>query len=86
MLALALRVHEDSLCKGCGVPMDESMDPANERHYHTDLPVRCHACTAYERAREKVAEAKYPQPGALRLRLALEPHQGADQGHHDPDQ
>lgn len=45
-LALALNYYETDLCNGCGQPMDEAMDPDNERAYHAPSPHRCHACTA----------------------------------------
>lgn len=67
LLATALQAYEDSLCGGCGQPLDESTHPDNEFGYGTDDPIRCHACTAIEQRREAVEKAKYRLPGALRI-------------------
>lgn len=86
LLQLALTEHEGSL-HTCGVPFDEGADPANEGRFTAGLPVRCHACTAIEVAREKVRDSKYPQAGALSVRLVHPdgPHDRADQGEDDAD-
>src|ERR1700753_1099224 len=46
--ALDLAVYESDLCPGCGYPMSETTAPENENQYITDLPIRCHRCTASE--------------------------------------
>jgi hypothetical protein len=40
-------LHEQaSKCSsGCGLPLDETTDPANEGAYEAPLPTRCFACT-----------------------------------------
>ncbi len=59
MLALArLRKGE---CSGCGHPLAESTDPANEGRYKVDPPVRCHACNALQIAFDKAKDYKHPQ-------------------------
>ncbi len=63
MLALAqLRKGE---CSGCGHPLIESTDPANEFRYRVDPPTRCHACDALQLAYEGAQRAPHPQ--ALRF-------------------
>lgn len=79
LLLQALTYYESQTCSGCGHPMWESMDPANEGRYTTQPPVRCHACTAvavavkpYEDAAEK---GTLTAPGALRFSAELRPAQ-----------
>lgn len=60
----------DALCpKGCGQPLSESTDPANEGQYEAlPLPTRCHACTALEEAKSNYVATygdKIRAPGAL---------------------
>jgi hypothetical protein len=59
LLAMALTVHEDGLCRGCGHPVEEctspAADPDNRESTHTYLvgpPTRCHACTALAKAED----------------------------------
>ena len=49
--ALALLALESETCDGCGHPVTESMDSANQFGYRAEL-VRCHACAAADRATE----------------------------------
>jgi len=60
LLALALQIHEDSLCPGCGQLVTESMEPALAEYWATMPPVRCFACTALADAQEGVKEFKHP--------------------------
>lgn len=61
---LALIEHRRTTCSGCGHPLDESMDPANEGRYIVPPPHRCHACTALQIAYER--DTKAPNKIALR--------------------
>lgn len=61
--ALGLLEYERSLCPGCRDDLAETTKPENEDKYVADLPIRCHRCTASERASEAYRES--PQPGAL---------------------
>lgn len=70
-LALALQMHEDGLCRGCGNPLDESADPDAVKAYEAHQPVRCHACTARSAKVEQYADASHP--GALLYPVALKP-------------
>lgn len=70
-MALALQMHEDGLCKGCGNPLDECADPNAANAYEAHQPVRCHACTARAAMGEKYAEN--PHPSALMIPVALKP-------------
>ena len=64
MLALArLRKGE---CSGCGHPLIESTDPANDGRYKVDSPTRCYACNALQVAFEKAKAEDYKHPAALR--------------------
>lgn len=81
MLAQALVWYEANLCSGCGQPLWESMDPANEGRYSVGAPHRCHACTAVQLAMkpyEKAAadpEVGMAAPEALRFSAELVPVQ-----------
>lgn len=81
MLAQALTWYEANLCPGCGQPLWESMDPANEGRYHVPPASRCHACTQVQlamRPYEKAAsdpETPMLAPGALRFSAELVPVQ-----------
>jgi hypothetical protein len=70
-LALALDAYESGLCSGCRQPLSESTDPDNEGRYKTDLPIRCHACTALGIGAEPYEESNQPQ--ALRFGVQLKP-------------
>lgn len=70
-MALALQVHEDGLCNGCGNPLDECADPASEGAYEAHLPVRCHSCSARAAKTEQYAESKHPS--ALLFPVTLKP-------------
>jgi hypothetical protein len=47
--ALALLALESETCTGCGHPVAESMDVANQYAYRAEL-LRCHACAAADSA------------------------------------
>jgi len=49
--ALALLAIEAETCSGCGHPVAESMDAANQFAYRAEL-LRCHACAAADKATE----------------------------------
>jgi hypothetical protein len=70
-LALALQRVDAETCDGCGHPLAESTDPANEGRYLTDLPVRCHACTTLGYGTEPYQQSHQPQ--ALRFGVHLKP-------------
>lgn len=70
-LAFALQRVDAETCTGCGHPLEESTDPANEGRYLSDLPVRCHACTALGYGAEPYQQSHQPQ--ALRFGVHLEP-------------
>lgn len=60
VLAGALTVYEDGLCRSCGHPLEEctaaEADPDNRsgtHRYEAGPPVRCWACTALAQAEEK---------------------------------
>jgi hypothetical protein len=81
LLLQALDWYEANLCPGCGQPLWESMDPANEGRYRVPPPHRCHACTEVDLAMkpfEKAAadpETPLSAPGALRFSAELQPIQ-----------
>jgi hypothetical protein len=70
-LALALEQFDAETCSGCGHPLSETTDPRNEGRYRTDLPVRCHACTALAYGAEPYQQN--PHPHALRFGVRLRP-------------
>lgn len=75
-LALALTLHEDTLCSGCRQPLQDSTsedaDPAllDTVPYVVPPPTRCHACTALDEASEVYADAH--APAALRFHVIRE--------------
>lgn len=54
-LALALQVHEDSVCRGCGQYADESHDERSEGYYETRAVV-CQACAEQDRQRQRAQD------------------------------
>lgn len=71
MLALALAIHEATVCSGCGQDMAYSMDPDLEDEWTTSHPTRCYACTALERADERVKESGTKHAQSLRFTPGL---------------
>lgn len=73
-LAVALTLHEATLCPGCGQPLSESTSPDADLgnrhgayHYEASLPIRCHACTAVDAAAEPYRGEDVEAPRALRF-------------------
>lgn len=64
-LALDLAEYESALCGACGHPLTETTAPENETAYVAGPAVRCHRCTAAERAQSAYQDS--PQPGALMI-------------------
>ena len=71
MLALALAIHEATVCGGCGQDMAYSMDPDLEDEWTTSHPTRCYACTALERQSDRVKDSGTEHTGALRFTPGL---------------
>lgn len=71
MLALALAIHESTLCSGCGQDMAYSMDPDLADEWTTGHPDRCHACTALERASDRIKESGAEHADALKITPGL---------------
>lgn len=78
-LALALSAFEADLCSGCGHPMDESMDPDNERAYFAPAPHRCHACTAIAVKTDEYIEVPH-YTNVLRFNAEKKPRASAGDG------
>lgn len=76
-MAMELQDYEAGLCPGCRYPMAETTAPENEFAYQAELPLRCHRCTASERAM-KAHEGK-EAPSALYMQIAL---RGANNDNH----
>lgn len=60
LLAVALTIYEAGICPGCGQPLRESTDPDLEERWTTDLPHRCHACTAIARRAKEYDDQDFP--------------------------
>ncbi|MGH6960337.1 MAG: hypothetical protein ACREE7_07640, partial [Dongiaceae bacterium] len=45
---------------GCGLPLAETLDPANSGRWITSEPLRCHACTALGRAQANHRDHEHP--------------------------
>jgi hypothetical protein len=67
--ALALAAYEADLCPGCHRPMSETTARENQKAYVAGAPIRCHCCTASQRAAEDYE--KSPQPQALFIPVEL---------------
>lgn len=61
LLAVALTLYESGICPGCGQSLRESTDAELEEQWVTDLPHRCHACTAIARRAKEYDDAEFPQ-------------------------
>jgi len=68
--ALALLAWEADLCPGCGQPLTETTDPANEERYVARPPLLCHRCVATESAAKKWEN--HAHPGALLIPIELD--------------
>lgn len=67
--AIALMTWESTLCPGCRQPLEETTKAENETRYRTELPIRCHYCTASEIGQESAQS--HPHPGALLIPVSL---------------
>lgn len=45
-------------CEGCGMPLDETTDPANEGAYVAAEPVKCHGCAPVTRKRDTIEDPR----------------------------
>lgn len=61
--ALALAEYEAGLCPSCEYPLAETSDPHHEDAFVAEPAIRCHRCTASDRAAK--AYETSPSPGAL---------------------
>lgn len=69
MWAVALEALEADTCGGCGHPLSETTDASAEDSYRLGLPIRCHACDAWERHMDPIRRGSKQAPiraGALR--------------------
>lgn len=58
MLALAL--HEENRCPGCGGDINVTTDPKNEDGYRHQPPLQCFRCVAFSQAHQAYAEQPHP--------------------------
>lgn len=72
-LAMALANYEAGLCSGCHAPLSETTAPEAEDGYTAGLAIRCHRCTASQRAAEFYQDS--PQPSALMIPVHRRDHQ-----------
>lgn len=66
--ALNWQAEQAAKCSGCGLPADETMDPANADAYDARL-VACHACAARERAERAFLQEHNPDTTGLKSQL-----------------
>lgn len=57
--ALDLLAYEANLCPGCRHPLDETTRPEHEYAYRAEEAIRCHRCTASQRAGEHYGANEY---------------------------
>ena len=69
---LALHEYRARLCPVCGRPLSVCANPETESSWVAGPPVRCHASTAGERAREPYQGGKAKYPGALMFSATLQ--------------
>lgn len=70
-LAVALQMHEDDLCSGCGHPMSETA----RNIYSVPAPSRCGACDALQMTEDGGTYKQLPRPQALRFSTTLIPRE-----------
>lgn len=56
--------EQASLCSGCGLPTDETMDPENEEAY-VGKAVQCHACAARDSAAKVFISGSHDPNGLM---------------------
>lgn len=61
-MSLALEIHEESKCSGCGHYADEAWDPDADGHFEVDDSLVCAACAARER---HTKDEKSREPGQM---------------------
>ena len=59
------------MCGGCGLPRHETMDPANERKWDTEV-WRCHACAARERTGRHMANDDHTDTAGIYIGVTKE--------------
>lgn len=59
LLAQALTEYESLLCGGCGRPVTESMDSANEFGFGVTV-MQCHACMTVSQEAQKFKDHEHP--------------------------
>jgi nitrous oxide reductase accessory protein NosL len=55
--ALEWQSYRSSLCSGCALPIEETMQPENQTAYEAE-PVQCWACAARDAEDRKAQEAR----------------------------
>lgn len=60
MMAVALTMYEDSLCKGCGLPHGKTRGDENVGRYELKDDGICHGCEALEGAQKDKNRITYP--------------------------
>jgi hypothetical protein len=78
--AFALLLYEANLCPGCRQPLAETTKPEHEFAYRAGQAIRCHRCTAIDRAHTKYESA--PTPGALLIPVRLAQTVASQDGEH----
>jgi len=68
-MAMELQDYEAGLCPGCGTPLAETTKAEHEFAYVAKDPIRCHRCTASQRA--MTAHEDKPQASALSIPVVL---------------
>lgn len=58
LLAMALLVHEDSICRGCGQYVDEAYDERAEGEYGVRTRV-CQGCGAMQRHQDREKDERH---------------------------
>lgn len=61
-------LEQAGLCGGCGLPLEETTDPANEELYETQA-IRCFACRAKSRHASDFHSSKGTETGGLLLKV-----------------
>jgi uncharacterized cysteine cluster protein YcgN (CxxCxxCC family) len=68
--------EQASLCSGCGLPIDETMDPENEGTYIARA-FACHACAAKDKQEKKFTSGNHDADG---LRFIVERRERTPRG------
>ena len=76
LLAVALRLYEDSLCSGCGMSMLFTGHDDYDGHFETVRTADCLSCKSINQWRDKLGDKNIPSHEGWGTRFNGTPHNG----------